>query len=192
MTTHINIPALSNAGPQGSTYFAQTDDQDLEFDETFDDDEFDSGGKPPNKRPYFLILAIVLIGALVYFALDLQLFSSIGNMIVSPSQTVQPEKKPSAEVAAPSSTPTPQPRKPADPRFAEGQMVSLVTPATVTSSTIHLKNSPGGLQQGEPVHAGDHLTILDGAFVNNRWIYQVKTPSGTTGWIEERYLKAAS
>jgi hypothetical protein len=35
------------------------------------------------------------------------------------------------------------------------------------------------------------LTVVDGEFRGGLWVFAVRTPQGTTGWIAEKQLKAA-
>ena len=189
---HFSHSSTLMADSQTWPIFAtKEEDQELELDDTFEDDDFETDGKPPNKRPFLLILTIALIGGLLYFTLDLDLISSIGNMIVSPTKTSQgtqplPQKTPPRASQSPSksiSAPT--------PRFSEGQRVRLSAASGSTTSMIRLLKDPEGTRPGLSVRVGESLTILDGAYINNRWVYQVTTQSGSSGWIDGQHLKKA-
>ncbi len=47
-------------------------------------------------------------------------------------------------------------------------------------------------QPGPMVQAGEPLTILDGSYQLQGWVYLVRTKSGKTGWIPGEKLKTQS
>ncbi|NKB81690.1 MAG: hypothetical protein GKS05_07370 [Nitrospirales bacterium] len=173
-------------------FLASEDEQDLDLDDAFEDDDFEEDGKPPNKRPYLLILAIALVGGLLYFTLDLNLISSIGNMIVSPTKTTQQDPTPPVKLPTRNTQGTSTHISAPTPHFTEGQIVVVASTPGSTTSIIRLIKNPGGLQSGPSVQVGESLTIVDGAYINNQWVYQVTTQSGSSGWITRQHLKARS
>jgi hypothetical protein len=56
---------------------------------------------------------------------------------------------------------------------------------------IRLTADSAGTKQG-PATAkpGSALKVLDADLHNNAWVYSVRTPQGSTGWIQEKNLRA--
>jgi hypothetical protein len=155
--------------------FAEDSDMDLDFDEGFEEDELHQS-KPPSRRPLLWILLLVLVSLIAYWAFTNQ-----------PSQTPQIAGSDTENNIKPS-----QPILTAtditSPLFREDQ---IVEPAEGPGGTM-LGGDATNSQPGPTVNAGEHLTIIDGSYQTIGWVYQVKTPSGTTGWISEKKLKKSS
>ncbi len=152
--------------------FAEDEDRDLDFDEGFEEDELHQS-RPPSRRPLIWILLLLLVGGIAYWSLnnpsrqmsDTTAINSVENSdSLSPIQT-QPDIGP--------------------PLFGENQTVVLAESTGETMLTEDATNS----QPGPIVKAEERLTILDGSHQKTGWIYQVKTPSGKTGWISEDKLR---
>ena len=189
MTPALPLPQSSGVPNPWAVLFAQDANQDLDFDEGLEDmDDLDP--KPPSRRPLVLILLLLVVAGVGYFMLDPGAFSTLSNLITAPaSKTAAPEGP--AKTPSPSMAKTTSPAHPPVPTFQEGQLVSVVAkpggPAFMKLSSDAQAKQPGPL-----VKTGEMLTILDGALVNNAWVYLVHTKSGASGWIQENQLKAQS
>ena len=161
-------------------FFAKETDQDLDFDDSLDDMD-DQDPQPPSRRPLVLILLLLVVAGVGYFMMDPGALSSLTSMITAPAS-----KTPATgEDKAPSTA------QPPVPSFQEGQLVAVMAEPS-GSSSLKLTGDAQGKQPGPSVKAGELLTILDGALVNNTWIYLVHTKSGASGWIGQHQLKAQS
>lgn len=170
-------------------FFAKEAEQDLDFDDGLDDMD-DQDPKPPSRRPLVVILLLLIVAGVGYFMMDPGALSSITSMVTAPaSKTPDPHASSTTpethETNTTSSSPSPV------PSFQEGQLVAVTGkpsgPTSLTLSGDAIKKQPG-----PPVKVGELLTILDGALVNNTWVYLVHTKSGASGWIGEHQLKAQS
>jgi len=170
-------------------FFAKDADQDLDFDDGLEDmDDLDP--KPPSRRPLILILLLLIVAGIGYFMMDPGALSSLTSMITAPgSKTLDhtaSSKTPGTHEDTTSST-----AQPPVPSFQEGQLVAVEANHSGASS-LKLTGDAQGKQPGPSVTAGELLTILDGALVNNSWVYLVHTKSGASGWIGQHQLKAQS
>jgi len=143
--------------------FAEESDKDLDFDEGFEEDELHES-KPPSRRPLILILLLVLVGAVAYWALNNQ----------------APQKPMPAEIEY-----VKDEVELSTPLYTEDQTVVLVDETGVAM----LMGDPTNSQPGPMVKTGEHLTIVDGIHQITGWVYLVKTASGKTGWISSEKLK---
>ena len=181
-------PALTLSWPSGIIHpkailFGQKTDEDLDFDsglEEMEDYRYDYDPKPPSRRPLVLIFLLLIVASVGYFVMNPDKFSSLTkltNMIMAPGS-----KKPAPPVS---------PRQIPIPVFQENQLV-VVFVEPLEPFSLKLSRDAEGQKPGPLVRAGEILTILDGAFVNNTWAYHVHTKSGALGWINEHQLKAQS
>ncbi len=77
----------------------------------------------------------------------------------------------------------------ADPRFSEGQRVTVIPDPNRPKSPMPLFVDSVGTKTSTTVLAGTTLTIRDGDYQKNGWVYAVRTQDGRKGWIPERNLK---
>jgi hypothetical protein len=77
------------------------------------------------------------------------------------------------------------------PAFGEGQQVSVVPDPTLPAAAVSLNSDAAESKPGPIVSPATVLTVVDGEFRNNGWVYTVRTPDGTTGWVSERRLRTA-
>ena len=155
--------------------FAEESDKDLDFDEGFEEDELNQS-KPPSRRPLLWILLLLLVGTAAYW-----MFS---NQSTQSPETTAINLLEGTNTTSPINTPDHL----ASPLFGEDQSVVL---AEKTREAM-LTKGPGNSHPGPMVKSGEQLIILDGSYQLTGWIYQVKTPSGKTGWISENKLKQSS
>jgi hypothetical protein len=59
------------------------------------------------------------------------------------------------------------------------------------AAAVSLSSDAGRTRPGPLVSPTAVLTVTDGEFRGNSWVYAVRTPQRTTGWIAEKQLKAA-
>ena len=189
-------PALTLSWPSGIIHpkailFGQKADEDLDFDgglEEMEDYRYDHDPKPPSRRPLVLIFLLLIIASVGYFVMNPDKFSSLTkltNMIMAPGSNMimaPGSKKPALPVS---------PRQIPIPAFQENQLV-VVFVEPLEPFSLKLSRDAEGQKPGPLVRAGEILTILDGAFVNNTWAYLVHTKSGALGWISEHQIKAQS
>jgi len=155
--------------------FAEDSDKDLEFDEGFEEDELYQS-KPPSRRPLLWILLLLLVAAVAYWTLS------------APSpQMPNPIAMDSADPTTLPSTSDSQSTLPS-PTFSEDQTVVLVE----EKGESMLMGDATNTQPGPMVQAGEPLTILDGSYQLQGWVYLVRTKSGKTGWISSEKLKTPS
>jgi hypothetical protein len=76
------------------------------------------------------------------------------------------------------------------PRFGEGQRVSLVPDPMAPTKPMFLSGDASGAKPGPMLHSGAVVTILDGELVDNAWVYSVRAQDGAKGWIQESRLRA--
>ena len=155
--------------------FADESDKDLDFDEGFEEDELHDS-KPPSRRPLILILLLVLVGAIAYWALNDRSTQSPRMNAIETVEEIKsaPQKTGEAEMFP--------------PIFREGQIVML----TDAKGVSMLMGDPNNSQPGPLIDSNEHFTILDGLQQIHGWVYFVKTSSGKTGWISEEKLKKES
>ncbi len=110
----------------------------------------------------------------------------------APSSPVAP--LPSAVQAA---KPNPAPTAPApaasipSPLFSEGQRVTVVPDPALPAAAVALSGNAARTKPGPMVSPTAALTVVDGELHGSAWVYAVRTPQGTTGWVAEKQLKAA-
>jgi hypothetical protein len=69
--------------------------------------------------------------------------------------------------------------------------VTLVPDPKLPAAAVALSGDAARTKPGPMVNPSAVLTVLDGELRGNVWIYAVRTPQGTTGWIAEKQLRAA-
>lgn len=103
-----------------------------------------------------------------------------------------PAPAPAAAVPAPASASKPEPapvKKIAGPLYAEGQRVMVIANASRPKSPVPLFVDSVGTKTSTTIPASTTLTILDGEYQKNGWVYAVRTQDGRKGWIPERSLR---
>ena len=90
---------------------------------------------------------------------------------------------------APVVKPTPASVRVAGPLFAEGQRVTVIADPSRPKSPMPLFVDSVGTKTSTTVPASTTLTILDGDYQKNGWVYAVRTQDGRKGWIPERSLR---
>jgi hypothetical protein len=108
-----------------------------------------------------------------------------------PAPTVAAPAPPAPAMTSPAATPAPTmpPVATAIPIFAEGQKVTVTVDPTAPGEGIPLFMDPSGTKPGPMVKPGVTLTVLDGEFQGNGWVYSVRTDEGTKGWVPEKRLR---
>jgi hypothetical protein len=91
---------------------------------------------------------------------------------------------PSAAEAVPSATDS------APPLFEEGQRVALLPNPGAPREKVALTRDAAGTTRGPAVPPGTVFTILDGELQDSSWVYYVRSDYGTTGWLQEKQLRA--
>jgi len=176
MTATFDTMFAKERSLRWNMFFAEESDKDLDFDEGFEEEDELNQSKPPSRRPLLWIVLLLLVGAGAYFMLNDQ-----------SSHMPETTAIDSVEGSNPAS-PLDTHGDIASPLFGEDQTVVL---AQETGEAM-LTEDPTNSQPGPMVKSGEQLTILDGSYQITGWIYQVKTPSGKTGWIAEDKLKQSS
>lgn len=180
-----------------------------------DEPEEPSGGKK-----WIVLLVVIAVAGGLYFAWDTGLLSTLtgpaDNAPMTSSTPGQPDAAPPPPEPPPQTggetpgPPQPQvtpPSPPMPPRtdtrpappvvavpppaFGEGQKVSVAPDPTLPAAAVSLHGDPGETRPGPIVSPATVLTVVDGEFRNNGWVYTVRTPDGTTGWVSERRLRVA-
>jgi len=77
------------------------------------------------------------------------------------------------------------------PLFSEGQRVTVVADPKRPKIPVPLFVDSAGTKTGAMLPASTTLTVLDGDYQKNVWVYAVRTSDGRKGWIPERNLKLA-
>lgn len=169
-------------------FFAHQDDQDLDVDDRFEDFHFRR--QPPGRRPFRIILAVLLLIGVGYVVMNPDIMSSLVNVV---SMRDGIFSKPRPETPAPRRQGTrPAPlQTPPVPVYHEEQTVTVVLQAT-DGPRLKLSNDAEGNKPGPLVKAGEVLTVLDGSLIGKTWVYFVRTQSGASGWIKEQNLQARS
>lgn len=180
------FPASDSLQP---IFFARRDDQDLDFDDQLEDFD-DFRRKPPGHRPFVIILAILLLVGLGYVVMNQDMLSSIINMVSAPANRIF---KPQAAAPVPQQKITrPAPlQTPPIPTYYEGQ-AAVVVLRGAADARLRLSKDDEGKQPGPLVKTGEVVTVLDGSFINNTWIYFVQRKSGAFGWLKEENLRPQS
>lgn len=109
----------------------------------------------------------------------------------APAEAPTPTPAPAAAapVPAPVVKPAPAPVRVAGPLYAEGQRVTVIADPSRPKSPMPLFVDSAGTKTSTTVPAGATLTILDGDYQKNGWVYAVRTQDGRKGWIPERSLR---
>ncbi len=183
------LSSLTLSPSSSPLLFAQDDDQDLDFDDGLEDFD-DSQYKPPRRRWFVVILAILLAVGVWYVMTNPEIRSSITQMVSTTIRTtldlLAEDPVPQHERKVPVSSNTPS-----IPAFYEGQLVAVVLQGN-RQARFRLSNDAEGEQPGPIVKTGDVLTIIDGSLIEKRWVYFVQTKFGDSGWIKETYLQTQS
>lgn len=152
--------------------FAEESDKDLDFDEGFEEDDLNES-KPPSRRPLLWILLLLLVGTAAYWMLNNQ----PPQVQETTAIDVMENTNPASPIGVPANI--------ASPLFGEDQSVILAE----KTGEVMLTEGPTDSLPGPMVKSGEQLIVLDGSYQSTGWIYQVKTPSGKTGWISEDKLQ---
>jgi hypothetical protein len=75
------------------------------------------------------------------------------------------------------------------PLFSEGQRVAVLPNPSAPGEKVSLAQDAEGTTAGPAIPPGTVLTILDGDYQNNGWVYSVRSDYGTKGWLAEKQLK---
>ncbi|MDR4459510.1 MAG: SH3 domain-containing protein [Nitrospirales bacterium] len=173
MTTSTIGAAFSTEQPsRWNVLFAQEPDKDLEFDEGLEEDDLNQS-KPPSRKPLLWIALLLLIVGMAYWTLNPNTFLPDATSDHTAATTRNQDGHQSQGGIPP-------------PTFHENQEVSL----TNTLGRSLLMGDPANTLPGPIVKPGETLTILDGAYQPTGWVYQVRTPTGKTGWISSEKLKS--
>ena len=77
-----------------------------------------------------------------------------------------------------------------EPRFGEGQLVTVRHDLAPPDQLIPLAADAAGTKPGPMVRPGTAVRVIDGDLQGNVWVYSVKTPEGAKGWLTEDRLQA--
>jgi hypothetical protein len=157
--------------------------------------------RPPNRKPLIFLVLLILVAGVTYLSLNLETLTGmlpesvldlLGEAPPSPTPSAPGEEMGPAARPSPAVTPpaTPLPVAIPVPGFAEGQRVMVSADPTNPGMALSLSGDAAGTTPGPPVRAGAVVTVLDGEFQANSWVYAVKTQEGTKGWLPETRLKA--
>ena len=169
--------------------FARDTDEDLDFDDEFEDFD-DPRYRPPRRRWFLIILLILLAIGISYVVMDPERRSSVIETMPDTVrtaldlQTEDPVHEHDHDAPPPS-------KEPPVPVFHEGQRVS-VGMKEGRQARLRLSDEVEGDPRGPVVKTGDVLTIIDGSLIKKEWIYFVQTETGKSGWIKEMYLQPQS
>lgn len=108
------------------------------------------------------------------------------NLSPVPAPATQPNgtTAPSVVETVPSATDS------APPLFEEGQRVALLPNPGAPREKVALSRDAAGTTRGPAVPPGTVFTILDGELRDGGWVYYVRSDYGTTGWLQEKQLRA--
>ena len=157
--------------------------------------------RPPNRKPLIFLVLLILVAGVASVSLNLDTFTGMLPESVldllgeapppptppAPGEEMGPSAQPSPAVTPPG---TPLPVAIPVPAFAEGQRVMVSPDPTNLGMALSLSGDAAGTTPGPPVPAGAVVTVLDGEFQANSWMYAVKTQEGTKGWLPENRLRA--
>lgn len=157
--------------------------------------------RPPNRKPLIFLVLLILVAGVTYLSLNLDMLTGmLPESVLDLLGEVPPPPTPSApgEEMGPAAQPSPAVTPPATPLpvaipvpgFAEGQRVMVSPDPTNPGMALSLSGDAAGTTPGPPVQAGAVVTVLDGEFQANSWVYAVKTQEGTKGWLPENRLRA--
>lgn len=166
--------------------FARDTDEDLDFDDEFEDFD-DPRYRPPRRRWFLIVLLILLAIGISYVVMDPERRSAVIETMtdtVSTAldlRTADPTPEHEHNVSPPS-------KEPPVPAFHEGQRVAVGLKEG-RQARLRLSDEVEGEPRGAVVKTGDMLTIIDGSLIKKKWIYFVQTEAGESGWIKARYLQ---
>jgi hypothetical protein len=169
MTTTLDAMFPLERPSRWNVLFAENTDKDLDFDEGFEEDDELHQSKPPSRRPLLWILLLLLVAGGAYWVLN--------NPSMPGSNLTDMNSVEDTNLTVKSDVPS--------PLFGEGTTVRL----TEETGGTMLMGNPTNSQPGPMVQANKPMTILDGSYQLQGWVYQVKTESGETGWVSEEKLK---
>lgn len=109
--------------------------------------------------------------------------------VEAPAPIPAPAPTAGVPAPAPSVKPAPAPVRIAGPLYAEGQRVMVIADPSRPKSPMPLFVDSVGTKTSTTVPASTTLTILDGEYQKNGWVYAVRTQDGRKGWIPERSLR---
>lgn len=109
--------------------------------------------------------------------------------VEAPAPIPAPAPTPVVPAPVPSVKPAPAPVRIAGPLYAEGQRVMVIADPSRPKSPMPLFVDSVGTKTSTTVPASTTLTILDGEYLKNGWVYAVRTQDGRKGWIPERSLR---
>lgn len=175
MTTTFDTMFSRERPSRWNMLFAEESDKDLEFDEGFEEDDLNES-KPPSRRPLLWILLLLLVGTAAFWMFNNQPSQAPETTAIDLGAGTNPASPIDTAAAI------------ASPLFGEDQSVVLAEKTGGTMLTV----GPDNFQPGPMVKSDEHLLILDGSYQGTGWVYQVKTPSGKTGWISEDKLQQPS
>lgn len=119
---------------------------------------------------------------------------SASSSPASPETNLPPIPAPAAQptvTTAPSATEAPLPAANSPPPlFEEGQRVALLPNPGAPREKVALTRDAAGTTKGPAVPPGTVFTILDGELQDGGWAYYVRSDYGTTGWLQEKQLRA--
>lgn len=117
----------------------------------------------------------------------------VDNAPPPPAEAPVPKPAPAPAAAvpapAPAMKPAPAPVRIPGPLYAEGQRVMVIADPNRPKSPMPLFADAVGTKTSTTVPASTALTILDGEYQKNGWVYAVRTQDGRKGWIPERSLR---
>jgi len=223
MFTHTAIPTLGGSLSVGALFFARQPEPDLEFTEQDLTDAAPQSSppmkspRPSNKRPILWLFLLLILGGLVYVAMDPDMVMRViepylGENETGPVQSIPPPQAKQTPAVSPPTPPLrtepatpPSPAGPPPmtqagstgpsfsptpgPLFGEGQKVTVVPDPARPNGPVLLFTDPAKTKPGLSVEAGSSLTVLDGELQPSGWIYSVSTEDGRRGWVAEKHLK---
>ena len=168
MTTTLDTMFPLERPSRWNVLFAENTDKDLDFDEGFEEDDELHQSKPPSRRPLLWIVLLLLVAGGAYWVLNNPSMQGLNSKGMNSVENTN--------LALKSALPS--------PLFGEGTTVRL----TEETGGTMLMGDPTNSQPGPIVQADKPMTILDGSYQPQGWVYQVKTESGVTGWVSEDKL----
>ena len=109
--------------------------------------------------------------------------------VEAPAPMTAPAPVAAVPAPAPAMKPAPAPVRIAGPLYAEGQRVMVIATPSRPKSPVPLFADSVGTKTSITVPPSTTLTILDGEYQKNTWVYAVRTQDGRKGWIPERSLR---
>lgn len=106
-----------------------------------------------------------------------------------PSPAPAPGAEAQQATAGPAAAPVTEGAVPS-PLYGEGQKVFVALDPALPVQMMVLSGDSSGSKPGPSVRPGAAVTVLDAEYQTNGWIYSIRTPEGSMGWISEKRLKA--